>query len=190
MKKCTKIIILMTFIATNIMPGSQPSKGRQKQPLKKYVGKTQPKPTTKFIIKKSDKELLEEQRRLLANEKLISRLVSNHRELKNFWYNDLCPIRNWTQQDQINTARWVRKSYSILMKGPDRVDKGGPRGDDVLVRFLSSMFQKSPYYLNLTKQQQEDGEPGPYFDIFLKSNETKDMKNVKPAIYEFTEFRT
>lgn len=187
MKKVIGIILAITLtVATTVETAQAPRKRQMPNTPAGRRGGYQAKP----MVKKNDKQLLEEQRQLLVSDKLISRFLGNHKELKNFCYNHVCPIKSWTQQDQINTARWIRKAYTIIMNGPDRVDKNGPMGSDFLLRIGTAMFMKSPYYLNLTKQQQDAGEPGPYMESFILDNSKKDMNNIKPAYYDFTKFST
>ena len=138
MKKFFSFILCSALAVSSALQAAQspkkPYKKQDTKPASRPVQKPRP---AKHIIKKSDKELLQEQVKMLANDKLTSRALSNYAELKDFCYKNLCPVKNWTKQDQINTAIWIRKAYRIIQKGPDKkYVKNMPSMTDFLHRTL------------------------------------------------------
>jgi len=100
-----------------------------------------------FVSKKSDKELLQQQIARISRYKWLDRFKA----VKDFYSQNLCPIGNWTKQDQLNTGKWIKKVYSLI--GSKSIDPRGETTDDIYVGGLVvGAFLNSPYYLSLTDQ--------------------------------------
>ena len=152
-------------------PASRPAR----QPASRQAAK--PKPAAKPVVK-TDKELLQDQIKAMSNDWVLN----HNRELKNFYYKNLCPVRNWTKQDQIDTAIWVRKAYAIFKKGPDKKGTQMPSPEDFFYTVLEKIFMVSPFYLNATGTQRTilEEDLSLYLRTFVAGNMKTDFKDVKP----------
>lgn len=186
MKSYSRAIISLALITTlTTQPQQAPKKPYTKQAAKAAPRRLRnPKRATKLTVK-TDKELLRDQIEVLSDDysPIVLAALNNSRELKDFCYKNLCPIKNLTKQDEINTAIWIRKAYTIMKKGPDKKNGVMPDAVQFFEALLYSLFMKSPYCLNLSDDNQHYlSENGliPYLEILVKQNMKTDLKDVKP----------
>lgn len=100
-----------------------------------------------FVSRKSEKELLQQQIARISKHKWLDK----NKALKDFCYQNLCPIGNWTKQDQLNTEKWIRK-VDLLMRHTQFDPRGENTNEVYLGMLIRDAFVDSPYYLSLTNQ--------------------------------------
>lgn len=150
MKKHFNIVVLIAFVAINALQAQGPQRGQRQAPGKPAA--RQAARPAKPMSKKSDRELLQEQKTARSRSKSATVAVNKYVGLKNFANNNVCPIRNWTRQDRMDTAKWIKDAYFAILNGP----KARYMQDEIeraIVSVVYNAFEISPYYLNLTQAQ-------------------------------------
>lgn len=100
----------------------------------------------------SNEELLKGQVDRLSKNKNLTDIFAHNKMLKDFCFKNLCPIGNWTKEDQINTAKWLKEAYAIMKKGglgKNRNPYDYEESTDVLTDLLEDALLQSPYYLGI-----------------------------------------
>lgn len=145
MKKQCAISIFVIVSLMNTIEASQPPRKGRKPAQQAKQSRQQTKPS----MSDSDNEALYKQINFVNNYKESTGFedYNEYPPLKDFLLKNLCPIRNWTQQDKDNTTKWLKTAFDIALRDPRTTSSGGMGNPFYLIRSLADrMFTTSSYF--------------------------------------------
>lgn len=145
-KQCAISIFVIASLINTIEASQQPR--RERKPARQT---RQVKKQTKPSMSDSDNASLYKQINFV-NSYNGSNEFPDYKEyapLKDFFLKNLCPIRNWTQQDKNNTEKWLRTAYNIALRDPNAASDGFGNPFFLIRSLATDMFVSSPYFLAL-----------------------------------------